>query len=72
MQAGVFGFVNDTHAAATEFFDDAVMRNGLANQMTRLKVDASIVGGKLVQVNGLRQVKSDVRSGLTHGPIRRS
>ena len=30
-QARVFGFVNDAHAAAAEFFDDAVVRDGLAN-----------------------------------------
>ena len=26
----VFGFVDDSHAAATEFFDDAVVRDSLA------------------------------------------
>jgi hypothetical protein len=31
-QLGVFGLVDHTHSAATEFFDDAVMRKGLAEQ----------------------------------------
>ncbi len=29
VQADVFSFVNDTHAAAAEFFDDAVVGDGL-------------------------------------------
>ncbi len=29
---GVFGFVNDTHSAAAEFFDDAVIGDGLADE----------------------------------------
>jgi hypothetical protein len=28
---GVFGFVHNAHAAATKFFDDAVVRDGLAD-----------------------------------------
>ena len=31
-KGGVLGFVNHTHAAATQFFDDAVMRDSLAQQ----------------------------------------
>src|SRR5882762_1985460 len=31
MQPGVLGLVDDSHAAATELFDDAVVRDGLAN-----------------------------------------
>jgi hypothetical protein len=31
MKPYVLGLVDDTHPAATEFLDDAVMRNGLAN-----------------------------------------
>src|ERR1700722_4492124 len=36
VQAGVFGFVNDTHSATAEFLDDAVMRNRLIQQGVRL------------------------------------
>ena len=31
VQAGVFGFVDDAHASAAEFFDYSVMRDGLAD-----------------------------------------
>jgi hypothetical protein len=31
-EASVFGFVDDAHSSTAEFFDDAVMRDGLANQ----------------------------------------
>ena len=31
-EAGVFGFVDDAHSAAAEFFDDAVMGDGLADE----------------------------------------
>jgi hypothetical protein len=31
MKPRVFGLVNHTHAATTEFFEDVVMRNGLPN-----------------------------------------
>jgi hypothetical protein len=32
VKAGIVGFVDDAHTAAAEFFDDAVMRDGLAEQ----------------------------------------
>jgi len=32
VQSGILSFVHHTHAAATELLDDAVMRNGLADQ----------------------------------------
>jgi len=31
VQLGVFGEIDDAHASATEFFDDAVVRDGLAD-----------------------------------------
>ena len=37
----VFGLVDDTHAATAEFFDDAVMRDGLADQVERIPVFGS-------------------------------
>src|ERR1700735_3979299 len=33
-EAGVFGLVDPAHAAAAEFLDDPVMRNGLVEQRT--------------------------------------
>ena len=35
-QAGIFGFVDYAHATAAEFFDDAIVRNGLAGQRRRV------------------------------------
>ena len=32
MELGVFGLIHHTHTAATELFDDAVMRDGLADE----------------------------------------
>ena len=32
VESSVFGLVDNTHASATELFDDSVMRNGLPNQ----------------------------------------
>src|SRR2546428_5036601 len=34
MQPGVLGLVNNAHPTATEFFNDAVMRDGLAKHWT--------------------------------------
>ena len=31
MEAGVFSFVNDSHPATAEFFDDSVVRDSLTN-----------------------------------------
>ena len=33
IEPGVFGFVNDTHAATTQLFDNAVVRDGLADHL---------------------------------------
>jgi hypothetical protein len=33
IEPGVFGFVNHTHAATTKFFDNAVVRDGLADHL---------------------------------------
>ena len=47
MKSGVFGLVNNTHPAAAQLLNDAVVRDGLADQMKRtspsgrnLRVDA--------------------------------
>ena len=45
IEASVFGFVNDTHAATTQLFDDAVVRDGLADHLwaiVRADVDATL------------------------------
>ena len=45
VQPCVLGFVDDAHAAATEFLDNAVVRDGLANHERRM------LGGGEGQVN---------------------
>ena len=37
---GVLGFVNDTHAAATELFDDAIVRYGFADHCSVNSVES--------------------------------
>jgi hypothetical protein len=32
MESRVFGSINDTHTATTKFLDDAVVRDGLADE----------------------------------------
>src|SRR5580704_15221712 len=38
----VLGLVDHTHAPTADLFDDAVMRDGLADQTTKLALDATI------------------------------
>ena len=45
MQPSILGLVDHAHTAATEFLDDAVMRNGLADHW------AEILGLEVGQVN---------------------
>jgi hypothetical protein len=49
VKASVFGFVNDTHAATAEFFEDAVVRNGMADHRHESYVD------EMPEVNKSRQ-----------------
>ena len=35
VESGVLGLVDHTHAAAAEFLDDAIVRDGLADQFER-------------------------------------
>jgi hypothetical protein len=53
MQARVFGLVNDAHPATTEFLDDAVVRDGLANHVERhlILLRDEMVGRYRNQVN---------------------
>jgi hypothetical protein len=43
VKASVFGFVHDSHAATAEFFEDAVVRNGLADHRPESYVDKTLV-----------------------------
>ena len=43
-QAGVFGFVDNTHAAAAQLLDDAVVGDGLADEGVGVRHSAAILG----------------------------
>ncbi len=51
-ERGVFGLVHDPHSAATEFFEDAVMRNGLVQRRPGLAHRAVMLRRAEPQVNG--------------------
>jgi hypothetical protein len=52
MELGVFCFVNDAHAAATEFFGDAIVGDGAADHWLRVCHANAILGCVWRQVNG--------------------
>src|SRR5271156_850700 len=47
----ILRFVNHAHTTGAEFFDDAVMRNGLANEWRRIRHRRDILGCSRKQVN---------------------
>src|SRR5215467_9245947 len=49
---GVLGLVDNAHPATTELLDDAVVRNGLADERLGLRHVASMLGRTVRQVNG--------------------
>jgi hypothetical protein len=55
MKAGVLGLVDDTHPAAAEFFNNAVMRDGLANKRIGAGHAQHILGRDMSQVNAPRR-----------------
>jgi hypothetical protein len=61
-EVGILGLVHHTHAAAAQLLNDAVMRNGLAEQRVRHSAlaRANMLGVRKGQVNGPSQ----------HGPSR--
>src|SRR5215467_12243940 len=50
-QVSVFGLENHTHSATAEFLENAVMRDGLADERLGLRHLSSILGRALRQVN---------------------
>jgi hypothetical protein len=58
LQFDIFGLVNQPHPTAAEFFDDAIMRNNLANHW------AEILGLKVGQVNECERVGGDPAGGV--------
>ena len=54
MQLYILGLIDHTHAAPAEFLDDAVVRDGFADQWRRLAPCATMLGGKSPRVYVLR------------------
>jgi hypothetical protein len=45
MEAGVFGFIDDAHAATAEFFDDTVVGEGWSHQRKSVGHGGDILAG---------------------------
>ena len=43
-ELGIFGLVNDTHASAAKFLDNAVVRNGFVDHNAEAKLWSAILG----------------------------
>src|SRR5690348_2946705 len=57
MQAGVFGLIDNTHAAAAQLLDNAVVGDGLTEQKGEaLRPRTNMLGVRKGQVNGTREV----------------
>src|SRR5215470_2495693 len=52
VETGILSFVHHTHTAATKFFQDAVMRDGLTDERLGLWHLARMLGCTIRQVNG--------------------
>jgi hypothetical protein len=72
MEARVLGFVNDTHPAAPEFFEDAVMRNGLPDQRLGVGHLALILGCARRRVNEEGHLAGEVQINTETGPVKHS
>ena len=60
MEAGVFGFVNDAHAAGTEAFENAEVRERLADELVgaghaRDMLNGGRCGGQSTDARGLKR-----------------
>jgi hypothetical protein len=59
IEAGVLGFVDHTHPAPTEFFENAIVGDGAADKRLELRHLALMVGSDLRQVNGHESTRTD-------------
>jgi len=63
-EPGVLSFVNHTHAATAELFDDAVVRNGLSNKGERVSHWAGILVFAKTGCQRIARIAANCRSFL--------